>query len=49
MLPPGTTTAHRRRRWIDVVTPGTKLTSVQRALALRDVRDDGTGSTLQAL
>ncbi|MCZ0983914.1 hypothetical protein O1L60_44935 [Streptomyces diastatochromogenes] len=36
-------------RWIDVVTPGTKLTSVQRALALRDVRDDGTGSTLQAL
>ncbi|PZT71462.1 hypothetical protein [Streptomyces sp. AC1-42T] len=36
-------------RWIDVVTPGTKLTSVQRALALKDVRDDGTGSTLQAL
>ncbi|MEU3399438.1 hypothetical protein [Streptomyces filamentosus] len=36
-------------RWIAVVTPGAKLTSVQRALALRDVRDDGTGSTLQAL
>ncbi|WP_331759574.1 hypothetical protein [Streptomyces anulatus] len=36
-------------RWLDVVTPGTKLTSVQRALALKDVRDDGTGSTLQAL
>ncbi|MFJ4880391.1 hypothetical protein ACIP93_34975 [Streptomyces sp. NPDC088745] len=36
-------------RWIDVVTPGAKLTSVQRALALRDVRDDGAGSTLQAL
>ncbi|MFJ4966022.1 hypothetical protein ACIP6P_26855 [Streptomyces sp. NPDC088729] len=36
-------------RWIDVVTPGTKLTSVQRALARRDVRDDGAGSTLQAL
>ncbi|MFF2228730.1 hypothetical protein ACFVV7_36035 [Streptomyces globisporus] len=36
-------------RWLDVITPGTKLTSVQRALALKDVRDDGTGSTLQAL
>ncbi|MEU8478120.1 hypothetical protein [Streptomyces hygroscopicus] len=36
-------------RWIDVVTPGTKLTPVQRALARQDVRDDGTGSTLQAL
>ncbi|MFD7340745.1 hypothetical protein ACFV98_32875 [Streptomyces violascens] len=36
-------------RWIDVVTPGAKLTSVQRALALQDVRDDGAGSTLQAL
>ncbi|MFF3731018.1 hypothetical protein ACFYXM_12010 [Streptomyces sp. NPDC002476] len=36
-------------RWIDVVTPGSKLTPVQRALARRDVRDDGTGSTLQAL
>ncbi|MEV8335643.1 hypothetical protein [Streptomyces niveus] len=32
-----------------MVTPGAKLTSVQRALALRDVRDDGAGSTLQAL
>lgn len=36
-------------RWLNVVTPGTRLTSVQRALARRDVRDDGTGSTLQAL
>ncbi|MEU2453856.1 hypothetical protein ABZ605_27735 [Streptomyces sp. NPDC012765] len=36
-------------RWIDVVTPGTKLTSVQRALAQRDVRDPGVGSTLAAL
>ncbi|MGW7314671.1 hypothetical protein [Streptomyces sp. NPDC054865] len=30
-------------------TPGTKLTSVQRALAQRDVRDPGVGSTLAAL
>ncbi|MGW0337075.1 hypothetical protein ACWD0J_35500 [Streptomyces sp. NPDC003011] len=36
-------------RWIDVVTPGSKLTAVQRRLALHDVRDDGAGSTLQAL
>ncbi|MDX3166011.1 hypothetical protein PV516_19675 [Streptomyces scabiei] len=36
-------------RWIDVVTPGSRLTGVQRRLALHDVRDDGTGSTLQAL
>ncbi|MFJ2752784.1 hypothetical protein [Streptomyces sp. NPDC087297] len=36
-------------RWIDVVTPGTKLTSVQRDLAKRDVRDPGVGSTLAAL
>ncbi|MFF4409753.1 hypothetical protein [Streptomyces sp. NPDC001404] len=36
-------------RWVNVVTPGRKLTSVQRALAVHDVRDDGTGSTLQAL
>ncbi|MBT2460001.1 hypothetical protein [Streptomyces sp. ISL-86] len=36
-------------RWIDVVTPGTKLTSVQRHLAKRDVRDPGVGSTLAAL
>ncbi|MFB7649410.1 hypothetical protein ACFC0S_15870 [Streptomyces sp. NPDC056084] len=36
-------------RRIDVVGPGSKLTSVQRALARRDVRDDGAGSTLQAL
>lgn len=36
-------------RWIDVVTPGSRLTSVQRALAQRDVRDPGVGSTLAAL
>ncbi|TQE33100.1 hypothetical protein [Streptomyces ipomoeae] len=36
-------------RWIDVVTPGSKLTSVQQRLALHDVRDEGAGSTLQAL
>jgi hypothetical protein len=36
-------------RWISVVTPGSKLTAVQRRLAQHDVRDDGTGSTLQAL
>ncbi|MGW0672552.1 hypothetical protein [Streptomyces sp. NPDC002746] len=36
-------------RRIDVVGPGSKLTSVQRALARHDVRDDGAGSTLQAL
>ncbi|MFE3629506.1 hypothetical protein [Streptomyces goshikiensis] len=36
-------------RWIDVVTPGSTLTSVQRDLAKRDVRDPGVGSTLAAL
>ncbi|KJY19407.1 hypothetical protein VR44_39135 [Streptomyces katrae] len=36
-------------RWIDVVTPGTRLASVQRALAKLDVRDLGVGSTLAAL
>ncbi|MGW3308206.1 hypothetical protein ACWDG9_16650 [Streptomyces sp. NPDC001073] len=36
-------------RWIDVVTPGSKLTAVQRGLAVHDVRDEGAGSTLQAL
>lgn len=36
-------------RWIDVVTPGSKLTTVQRRLAVHDVRDEGAGSTLQAL
>ncbi len=36
-------------RWFDVVTPGSRLTAVQRRLARHDVRDDGTGSTLQAL
>ncbi|MFD5878459.1 hypothetical protein [Streptomyces yangpuensis] len=36
-------------RWIDVVTPGSRLTSVQQDLAKRDVRDPGVGSTLAAL
>lgn len=36
-------------RWFDVVTPGSRLTAVQQRLARHDVRDDGTGSTLQAL
>ncbi|MFF1716524.1 hypothetical protein [Streptomyces sp. NPDC058268] len=36
-------------RWVDVVSPGAKLTSVQRRLTVHDVRDEGAGSTLQAL
>jgi DNA-binding PadR family transcriptional regulator len=35
-------------RWI-VVVEGSRLTAVQRRLAVHDVRDEGAGSTLQAL
>ncbi|MFC8570795.1 hypothetical protein ACFUIW_34065 [Streptomyces sp. NPDC057245] len=35
-------------RWI-VVVKGSRLTAIQRRLAVHDVRDEGAGSTLQAL